>query len=166
MHNFNVDLSPYIGQPQANNGVSALQREIEFLRQNQVNPQQIKQQLQEEMESDRIQSEIQAFAANPANKHFDEVKTIMGTLIRDGKAKGLQEAYDSAIWSVPSIRVELEAEADKAKAEKKKLEMAQKKKAAASVSGSPGMASPGKNAPQKSLEEELREQMQASQGKI
>lgn len=166
VQNFNIDLSPYMGQQQGQNNTTALQKEIEYLRQNQVDPAQIKTQLQEEMERDRIQSEIRAFAANPDNKHFEEVKSIMGSLISSGKAKDLQEAYDSAIWSVPSIRAELEAEAEKAKAEKRKAEMAQKKKAAASVAGSPGVASPSKNAPQRSLEDELREQMQASQGKI
>jgi len=163
---FNVDLSPYIGQQQNQNPMAALQREIEYLRQNQVDPSKIKTQLQEEIERDRITSEIQTFAANPANKHFQEVKSIMGSLMASGKAKDLQEAYDSACWSIPSIRTELEAEAEKAKAEKRKAEMAAKKKAAASVSGSPGSASPNANAPQKSLEDEIREQMQASQGKI
>lgn len=164
---FNVDLTPYFsGQENQHNPISALQQEIQFLRQNQINPSAIKTQLQEEMERDRIMSEIQAFAANPANVHFEEVKSIMGSLIASGKARDLREAYDSAIWSVPSIRAELEAQAEKAKAEKKKAEMAAKKNAAASVSGSHGSASPNANAPKKSLEDELREQMQAAQGKI
>lgn len=162
---FNVDLTPYLGN-QHGNPVSALQQEIAHLRQQIVDPRQIKTQLQEELETDRIKSEIEAFAANPANVHFAEVKSIMGSLMASGKAKNLQEAYDSAIWSIPSIRAELEAKAQAANAEKKKAEMAAKKKAAASVSGSMGSASPSTNAPQKSLEDELREQMQAARGQI
>lgn len=164
---FGVDLRPYVGAPQSqHNPITALQREIEFLRQKQVDPEQIKRQLQDDMVRANIESEIEAFAANPANKYFEEVKPIMGSLIASGKAKNLQEAYDSALWSVPSIRVELEAKAKTADAEKKKAEMAAKKKAAASVAGSPGLASPNANAPQKSLEDELRDQLRASQGKI
>lgn len=164
---FGVDLRPYFGgqQPQQNN-ISALQQEIEYLRRNQVNPEQLKTQLQEEMEAARIQSEIQAFAANPAYEHFELVRPIMKGLLESGQARNLQEAYDSAIWSVPSIRTQLEAKAKAAEAEKKKAEMEHKKKAAASVTGSMGMSSPNTNAPPISLEEQLRENLQAARGQI
>jgi len=161
---FGVDLSLVSGQQQAN-PLSAIQQEIQALRQ-QADPVRIKTQLQEEMTRDRITSEIEAFAANPSNVHFETVKSQMGALISTGRAKDLQEAYDMAIWSDPSIRSELLKAQQAQEAEKKKAEMAAKRKASASVSGSPGLASPNSNAPQKSIEDEIRDNLRASSGKI
>jgi hypothetical protein len=164
---FNIDMSPYFNQGQQqdpNAQFQALQRDIEYLRQ-QADPQAIKTQLQEEMQRDTITTEIQAFAANPENVHFEAVKPIMGSLIASGRAKNLQEAYEMAIYADPSIRSELEVKAKQAETEKKKAEMAAKKKASLSVSGSHG-ASPNANAPQKTIEEDIREQMRSSLGKI
>lgn len=160
---YGVDLNQYAAQQP--NPLASIQQEIQQLRQ-QADPTRIKSQLQEEMERDRISGEIQAFAANPENVHFNAVKSTMGSLISSGRAKNLQEAYDMAIWSDPSIRSELLKAQAAQEAEKKKAEMAAKKKASASVAGSPGLASPNANAPQKSLEDELRDQMRASSGKI
>ena len=161
---YGVDLS-LVGGQQQQNPLSAIQQEIQALRQ-QADPNRIKSQLQEEMERDRITGEIQAFAANPANVHFEAVKSTMGSLISTGRAKDLQAAYDMAIWSDPSIRSELLKAQQTQEADKKKAEMAAKRKASVSVSGSAGLASPNSNAPQKSLEDELRDQMRASSGKI
>lgn len=161
---YGVDLRSYMGQQQAN-PLAAVQQEIQQLRQ-MADPNRIKSQLQEQMEADRINSEIQAFAANPAHVHFEAVKSTMGSLIATGRAKNLQEAYEQAIWSDPSIRSELLKAQQAQEAENKKAEMAAKKKASASVAGSPGLASPNANAPQKSLEDEIRDQMRASSGKI
>ena len=161
---YGVDLS-LVGGQQQQNPLSAIQQEIQALRQ-QADPNRIKSQLQEEMERDRITGEIQAFAANPANVHFEAVKSTMGSLISTGRAKDLQAAYDMAIWSDPSIRSELLKAQQTQEADKRKAEMAAKRKASVSVSGSAGLASPNSNAPQKSLEDELRDQMRASSGKI
>lgn len=161
---FGVDLSLVGGQQQVN-PLSAIQQQIQELRQ-QTDPVKIKSQLQQEMERDRIAGEIQAFAANPANVHFEKVKPVMRALFESGQATDLQQAYDLAIWSDPSIRTELLKAQTAQEADKKKAEMAAKRKASASVAGSPGLASPNANAPQKSLEDELRDQMRASSGKI
>lgn len=162
---FGVDLSPHFSGQQQGNPLASLQQEIQHLRQ-QADPARIKSQLQEEMDRDRINGEIQAFAANPANVHFNAVKSTMGSLISSGRAKDLPEAYEMAIWSDPSIRSDLLKAQAAQEAEKKKTEMAAKKNAAASVAGSPGLASPNANAPQKSIEDEIRDQMRASSGKI
>lgn len=161
---FGVDLS-LLGNPQQQNPISAIQQEMQQLRQ-QADPARIKSELQEQMEADRINGEIQAFAANPANVHFEAVKSTMGSLIGSGRAKDLQTAYDMAIWSDPSIRTELLNAQKTQEAEKKKTEMAAKKKASASVIGSPGMTSPNANASQKSLEDEIRDSLRSSSGKI
>lgn len=162
---YGVDLRSYIGGQQQANPLSAIQQELQQLRE-QANPARIKSQLQEEMESVRVSGEIQAFAANPQNVHFEAVKSTMGSLISSGRAKDLQSAYDMAIWSDPSIRSELLKAQTAQETAKKKAEMEAKKKASASVSGSPGLASPNSSAPQKSIEDELRDQMRASSGKI
>jgi hypothetical protein len=163
---FGVDLAPYMQQQgQQANPVLAMQQELQNLRQ-QLNPEQLKQQLREEAERDRIQSEIQAFSSDPAHIHFEAVRPIMKVLIETGKAKDLKDAYQMAIWSDPTVRATLEAEAKAQAEQKRKAELAAKKKAAASVAGSASAASPSSNAPQKSLEDELREQLAASQGKI
>jgi len=162
---FGVDLRHHFsGQRQAD-PLATMQQEIQHLRQ-QADPERIKSQLQDEMDRVRINGEIQAFAANPTNVHFNAVKSTMGSLISSGRAKDLQEAYEMAIWSDPSIRSDLLKAQSAQEAEKKKAEMATKKNAAASVVGSPGMASPNANAPQKSIEDDIREQMRASSGKI
>lgn len=82
---YGVDLGQHIAQ-QSQNPLSAIQQEIQALRQ-QADPNRIKSQLQEEMERDRINSEIEAFAANPSNVHFNTVKSAMGSLIAAGRAK-------------------------------------------------------------------------------
>lgn len=165
---FGVDLNQYNAQRQhgmQNPAYQALQQEVEQLRR-MADPSAIKSQLQEDMERDRITSEIQAFAANPENAHFDKVKTIMGSLIQSGQAKGLQDAYEKAIWADPSIRNDLLSAQEREKAAKKKAEMAAKRKAAASVTGSPNGATPNANAPEKSIEDEIRESMKAQSGLI
>jgi len=76
---YGVDLRGYMGQQQQN-PLSTIQQEIQQLRQ-MADPNRIKSQLQEEMERDRINGEIQAFAAIPAHVHFEAVKSTMGALI-------------------------------------------------------------------------------------
>lgn len=114
--------------------------------------------LQKQEEDARVTSEIQAFAANPANTYFEQVRTHMGALFGSGQAKDLQEAYDAACWANPQIRSVLIAAQETAAAEKRKTEIAQKKKASASVTGSPGLnASSTPSKTHKSAEESVRE---------
>lgn len=162
---FGVDLGAHVGGQHQQDPLHAMQQQIQFL-QNQVNPERIKNELQEKFDRDRMNDEIQAFAANPENVHFDAVKTTMGSLIATGRAKNLREAYEAAIWSEPSIRADLLKAQLAQAAIIRKAEMAEKKKAAASVIGSPGLASPSANAPQTSIEDDLAEQFRVASGKI
>lgn len=110
--------------------------------------------LQQQQEHYKIQSEIQAFAANPANTYFEQVKAAMAPLLGSGQARDLQEAYDKACWATPEIRTILIAAQEKELFEKRKQEIAKKKQASVSVTGSPGhKANAGKST--KTLEEEL-----------
>lgn len=55
----------------------------------------------------QLEQQVNTFASDPSNKHFATVQTIMERLIRSGDAKGLQEAYDKALWLHPDTRTEL-----------------------------------------------------------
>lgn len=115
-------------------------------------------QLQKQQEEGKVMSEIQAFAADPKNTHFEQVRTHMGALFGSGQAKDMREAYDQACWANPQIRSILIAAQEQAQAEKRKSEIAQKKKAAVSVTGSPGLNANATNPKQsKSVEDSVRE---------
>lgn len=65
-------------------------------------------------------AEIQRFAADPANKYFEDVAQDIVRLISGARATGdnlsLSEAYQAAIYANPTVRAKLQAEA-KAKEE-------------------------------------------------
>lgn len=52
----------------------------------------------------QFEAEVQRFASDPANKHFDEVSEDIHRLIQTGAAKDLRSAYDQAIWINPTVR--------------------------------------------------------------
>ena len=148
---FGVDLSGYTGQQENPNQVyQALQREIQELRQI-ANPEVIKNQLREEQETANIQNEVQAFAGNPANVHFQTVKPLMAALLGSRQAKDLQEAYDMACHASPSIRSTLSVNQDT----KRKEEIVKKKQAAVSITGSPSQKMANSSSPKNSVREEL-----------
>jgi len=150
------------GSQRIDPNIAYLQQEIQSLRQ-MASPDAIKNQLQEQIERDRIAADINAFAANPANVHFQEVRSQMGALMTSGQAKNLQDAYDQACWANPSIRANLLKAQQAEEAAKRKAEMEKKKKAAASIQGSPDGSSPPQKTVKRSIEEELREAMKAQQ---
>lgn len=130
-----------IGQQQtADPQMKALQDQIAQLSQA-ANPEAVKAQLRQEMEAERINTEVQAFAANPAHIHYDKVRPAMAALLQSGAAGDMQEAYDMACHADPAIRSTLQQEQAKEAEAKRKVEIEAKKKAAASVTGSPGTTS-------------------------
>ena len=56
------------------------------------------------------ETKIEAFAADPANKHFQEVGQDMLRLIQTGAAQDLKSAYETACWTNPLIRAKMLAE--------------------------------------------------------
>jgi hypothetical protein len=44
---------------------------------------------------------------NSVHPHFEAVKGIMGQLLNSGAAKGVNDAYDQAIWLNPEVRTKL-----------------------------------------------------------
>ena len=85
--------------------------------------------------------QVEAFAANPKNLYFENVREDMGILIREGRAKGLEDAYEKAIWANPEIRAILLAE-QAAKPANGRAEASEKTRraiaAGSSVTGAPG----------------------------
>lgn len=120
------------GQPQAQpdpvaSEIQALKAEVAALRQG-----------REQETQQTYVSQIEAFAADPANLYFENVKPQMAKLLQSGLVETLPEAYERAIWSDPSIRPIL---LQQQQAEKLKpiQDHARKAKAAGvSVTGSPG----------------------------
>lgn len=76
---------------------------------------------------ERINQEIDAFAADPKNKYFDELAADIQQLFAVGQAKTLSEAYEKALWSNPSTR---QKELDRIAAEKQATGEEAAKKAA------------------------------------
>lgn len=58
----------------------------------------------ERQQNDAVMSEIERFAANPANKFFENVRADMALLYQTGKANTLEDAYQQACWLNPEIR--------------------------------------------------------------
>lgn len=58
----------------------------------------------QQAEQQAINSQIDAFANDPANKYFDNVKETMGKLLNSGQAEDLKDAYEKACWINPEIR--------------------------------------------------------------
>jgi hypothetical protein len=55
----------------------------------------------------QVTQEYEAFANDPANEFFPQVRQIMGGLIGQGYAKTLKEAYDMATGMHPEVRAKL-----------------------------------------------------------
>jgi len=100
-------------------------------------------------EQAEIQTEISTFAKD--KPYFDEVRDHMGRLLESGTAESLQDAYDQAVWALPSIRERLLAEREtNARAERERVErekVGKAKKGAVSVTGAPVRA-PAARAPE------------------
>lgn len=106
------------------------------------------------------QAQIDAFAADPANLYFQNVKEAMGQLIRVGQATGLKDAYEKAIWANPEIRpLLLRQQASTGQAMQEQQDRARAdaaRRASGSITGSPTPgSSPGGPGPASSLRGEL-----------
>ncbi len=131
-------------------------------------PQQVTQLVQAEIEKQRqtqeqarLKSEIEAFAADPANTYYEDVKPVMAGLLQSGAASSLKDAYDQALWARPDIRSTLTAQLNTDQETKRLADAKAKadaaKRASVSVSGAPGSLTPANGAViERSLEDEIR----------
>lgn len=109
---------------------------------------------------DQITAEVNAFANDPKNMHFNSLQNEIAGLISSGVCKTLQEAYDKAVWANPITRnLELDRlqklKDDAAKKEQQKKLEEVKKRTSANVTSSD--RKPGSTAKPKTLDETLSE---------
>lgn len=112
----------------------ALMQEVRSLKGTLTQAEQSKQQ---QAQAD-IQKTIDEFARDPKHLYFENVKPLMGALLKSGQAPDLSAAYQMACRADPRISALVSASESKAKAEADKAAIAAKKAAGGSVTGSPG----------------------------
>lgn len=105
-------------------------------------------------------NQVRAFASDPANLYFENVRERMGALLRAGTANDLPDAYQQAIWADPEIRpLLLRQQEERLKAQAQdaaRAKAAQARHASGSVIGSPAPgATPGRAGPAPTLRDEL-----------
>lgn len=122
----NLDASP-TARPQADPMVTQLHQELST----------IKSTLQER-EQKELLGVIEQFKAAPGHEHFEDAKVFMGKLLETEQATTLEEAYETAIWAIPSIREKLiAAQTATQQPRKDQAHLAKAKAGAISVNGSP-----------------------------
>ena len=96
---------PFPGQEQVqmDPAMHSMQQELRQMRQQ-------FQTLDQQRESQALNSQIEAFKADPNHSHFDAVRGYMGALIQAGHAPDLQGAYEQAIWANPATRASVLAQ--------------------------------------------------------
>ncbi len=107
-----------------------------------------------------ITSEIEAFAADPKNAHFDTVANDIAAMLKSGAAKTLSEAYEKAVWANPVTRQQEIARQQRDLIEKQKEEATKKVQAARRASSAVVHAKPRSasgTAPTGSMEDTMRE---------
>lgn len=162
---FGVDLAVAAqGVQQVNPEVHQLQTKIAQLEGRFVSA----EQQQHQQVQGQAQTIIEAFAADPKNEFYEQVKPAMAQLLVGGLAKDMQEAYDMACHAIPDVRSTIltrqTADAEAKRAAEAKAKADAKRRAAGSISGSPaGTVSTTTTANQNlSLREELRQAMHAA----
>ena len=102
---------------------------------------------QEKQQQEQLTSQINAFKADPAHPHFEQLQAHMSGLLSSGAASDLKDAYDQALRAHPVLHTEwLQQQTERKNAEIAKQNEA-KRKAGSSLAGSPGKAAaaPAKN---------------------
>lgn len=109
---------------------------------------------------DQITAEVNSFATDPKNVHFNSLQNEIAGLISSGVCKTLQEAYEKAVWANPITRqaeldrIQKEKEEALKKEQQKKLQEVKKRTSANVVSSD---RKPGNTAKPKTLDETLAE---------
>lgn len=120
-----IDLRPFLqGQqgtlPASDPRVGQLDHELRSLKQTLETT--LQQQAEQQAAADV--AVVQEFAKD--KPYFEDVRTFMATLMKDGHAETLQAAYDMAVRAHPSVSKRIEADQRKAMEEKRKSDEAAK----------------------------------------
>lgn len=114
----------------------------------------------QQQENLAIKSQIDAFAADPKNVHYEKLKPVMASLLQTGGAKDLQDAYDKASWADPEIRSAMNSDQHKASETQRIADIKAKadnaRKAAVSVRGTPGVTPAANGKSNGSIADDLR----------
>lgn len=95
-------------------------------------------------------------AGKVLHPHFNEVKVLMGHLLKTEQASDLQDAYDKAVWATPGIRTQLMSA--QTVAQQPIRQAARSRAAAVSVKGAPSGKAPNPSANAgKSLDDIVRD---------
>lgn len=138
---FSVIALHYGVATEENGATSPLPSQMEAMRQQIAQLTQYQQQMQVQQQNAQrgyFRKMVDEFAANKEKApYFDEAVPVMTELVQKGLAKDLNEAYNKAIWLIPTIREKLQANTSQQKAEADNAKMAQAKQmASANVKGS------------------------------
>jgi hypothetical protein len=162
---FGVDLAVAAqGVPQVSPELQSLRQELAQLKGHLTST----EQQQHQQIQGQAQAMIEAFAADPKNEFYEQVKPLMAHLLVAGQAKDMQEAYDMACHANPDVRSTIltrqQADAEAKRAAEARAKADAKRKAAGSISGSPaGTVSTTIAAnPDLSLRDQLRQAMRAA----
>lgn len=132
-----------------------------------VDPNAIAASVREQLRAEQLQEEanrsIKQFGSDPKNQFFENVRTDMTRLLQAGAAESLEDAYDKACWANPEIRnLLIKQQSSPASDPSAKVAAATQARAAAkSITGSP-VPGAGSKGPAISLEDEIRQLMDAS----
>jgi hypothetical protein len=117
-----------------------------------------------------VQTELEAFAADPKHPHFEAVKGHMSALIAQGHAKDLQDAYEQAVWARPDTRATLLAQQRAEEEQKRRADASKRaeeaKRKNVSITGGPGNTAQASAPGGRSIREELESAMAASGGAV
>jgi hypothetical protein len=149
---------PSTAAPQADPIVAALQQELKEIKGHLTTKERERAEAEYSAEVERVN----AWGSDPKRPHFNAVREDMAVLIDSGRAQGLDDAYDKAIWINPEVRASLLAAQEKEREDKAKADAAAARKAAgANVTrrGTPPVtAKPG------TIEDTIRGLVRARQG--
>lgn len=152
------------GAPFVDPAVDALQKELQAVKSTLSARE--RAEAQQRMQS--IQTEIEQFASDPANEHFDTVANDIAALLKAGTAKDLKDAYEKAVWANPVTRAKLVAKQQAEAAAQAKAEAAKRAAAAKSASSVVVRAKPSSasgTAPIGSMDDTMQETLAAIQAR-
>lgn len=141
--------------------VAHMQQQLSQLQQERTNF----AQANEANEQAQINSTIDGFASNPKNVYFTNVKPEMAALLREGRAKDLQEAYEMACWARSDIRPLMLQQQDQQKTQAMRDKSQRARMAGVSISGSPTGSAGVIPSGERSLSDELRANLREVMGR-
>lgn len=147
---------PATNAPQYDPRIETLQQQINRLENEHNNVIQATQ----ERERQTLDQQIDSFASDPANVHFDRLSPMMAVLIQNGQAENLDKAYEMALFADPETRalhLAATSEAEERKRTAAATAQAQAaRNASVSVTGAPGLAVPAPMESSGSIEDDIR----------